>query len=57
MVAKPLLKLLKKNVEFKLSNEIDITFITLKERLIQVPILVPPNFDKLFIIQMHLVVG
>jgi len=43
--------LLKKSTEFKWSNEADIAFEILKERLIQSPILVPPNFDKPFIIR------
>jgi hypothetical protein len=48
---KPFFKLLKKNVEFNWSNEADIYFKALKEKLIQAPILVPPNFDKTFIIK------
>ena len=51
LIAKPLFKLLKKGAEFKWSNEADIAFKILKERLTQSPILVPPNFDKPFIIR------
>jgi len=51
LIAKPLFKLLKKGAEFKWSNEGDIAFKILKERLTQSPILVPPNFDKPFIIR------
>jgi len=43
--------LLKKNSKFEWTKESDLAFKALKERLIQAPILVPPDFNKLFIIR------
>jgi len=50
-IASLLFKLLKKNSKFKWTTESDLAFKTLKERLIQVPILVKPDFNKAFIIR------
>ena len=50
-IAKPLFKLLKKNTKFEWTTEADLAFITLKDRLINAPILVPPDFKKPFIIR------
>jgi len=43
--------LLKKNSKFEWTKESDFAFKTLKERLIQAPILIPPDFNKPFIIR------
>ena len=51
LIAKPLFKLLKKNTEFEWNNEADVAFKMLKEKLIKTPILIPPNFEKPFIIR------
>ena len=50
-IASPLFQLLKKNSKFKWTKESDLAFKSLKERLIQAPILVPPDFTKPFIIR------
>jgi hypothetical protein len=47
-IAHPLFQLLKKNVKFNWSNECDEAFKILKNKLIEAPILVLPNFDKPF---------
>eukprot|EP00833_Pecoramyces_ruminatium_P015176 jgi/Orpsp1_1/1189208/evm.model.d7180000070286.1 len=50
-LASPLFKLLKKNTIFKWTTESDLAFRSLKERLIQAPILIPPDFEKPFVIR------
>ena len=50
-IASPLFQLLKKDSKFEWTKESDLAFKTLKERLIQVPILIPPDFNKQFIIR------
>ena len=50
-IAKPLYDLTKKNVPFVWSTESNNAFEFLKIRLINAPILSPPNFDKPFIVR------
>lgn len=42
---------MKKNSIFKWTTEFDLAFRSLKERLIQAPILIPPDFEKPFVIR------
>ena len=51
LYAKPLFKLLKKNVEFLWSSEAEEAFQLLKIKLVHAPILISPDFDKPFIIR------
>jgi len=50
-IASPLFQLLKKNSKFEWTKESNLVFKSLKERLIRAPILVPPDFNKPFIIR------
>ena len=47
-IAKPLLNLLKKEIDFKLTNEAQHAFEILRDKLCQEPILVFPNFELPF---------
>jgi len=49
-IAKPLLTLTKKECKFLWTPICQITFIALKRRLVEAPILVRPNFNKPFIL-------
>ena len=49
-IAKPLTNLLKKNVEFSWSNEHQLAFETLKNKLTSAPLLIYPDFSKSFIL-------
>ncbi|KAJ8730401.1 hypothetical protein PYW07_017439 [Mythimna separata] len=49
-IAKPLTNLLKKNVEFVWSNEHQLAFEILKNKLITAPLLIYPDFSKPFIL-------
>ena len=50
-IAKPLFKLLKKNVEYKWGKSENNSFEELKQRMITAPILIMPDFNKQFIIR------
>ena len=50
-IAKPLYKLLKKNVPFEWGSEQELSFHELKSRLVSAPILSMPDFEKQFIIR------
>lgn len=49
-IAEPLTKLLRKETEFKWTNECETAFNTLKEKLVTAPILKYPDFTKEFIL-------
>jgi len=50
IIAHPLYALLKKNVAWTQSEEAHEAFDTLKEKLLEFPILKRPNFNKVFIL-------
>ena len=50
-IAAPLYYLTKKEVKWEWSKECQLTFETLKERLIQAPVLVYPDFEENFILE------
>lgn len=51
IIAKPLTRLLQKNVQFRWNSEADTAFLTLKKLLTTAPVLALPDFSKQFILE------
>jgi hypothetical protein len=51
MISKPLTELLKKNMSFCWSPEVDKAFKLLKQKLVQAPVLAVPDFEQEFILE------